>query len=185
MQEAEQPVGAISDPIKDLAKLIPAATRAALEETFRLWHGAYAPEHFKRQAFGRYPDSYAASRKVDKEEWLRRHAGEVARLQKIGQGRRVAEVNPLQKSGRLQQAFLSGSYRFSGSNTRLRVTWPTLPSYATRPNRYSGFRADRALVEVSEREREEMGRVAREWIAAYLKRTLAIQPKTYGRMVIG
>ena len=176
-------MGAIADPIKELTKSLPAATRAALEDTFRYWYGLCAPEHFKRTAFGLYPEDYSESRKTDMEEWKRRHARDLKRLGTWGIGARLGEVNPLVRSGKLQQAFLSGSYRFSGSNTRLRVTWPTLPAYATRPNRYSGFRADRALVEVNESERAQMGMTARERLRWYLN-AITIRPKTYGRIVI-
>jgi len=39
-------MGAIADPILDiLCRLLPRATRAALEATFWYWHRSHAPEH--------------------------------------------------------------------------------------------------------------------------------------------
>ena len=178
-------MGAIADPIRGLVKLIPAATRGALEETFLYWHKAFAPEHFRRGAFGRYPAEYSASRKTDRDEWLRRHASAIARSARKGElGRRLGAVNPLSQSGRLEQAFLSGSYRFGGSMTRLRVTWSTLPGYATRANRFSGFQAAPALVAVSADERENLTRVYAGWLARNLKGPDQIRAKTFGRIVI-
>jgi hypothetical protein len=33
--------------------------KVALEDTFYLWLRNYAPEHFRRSAFSRYPDEYS------------------------------------------------------------------------------------------------------------------------------
>lgn len=179
-------MGAISDPIIAIMhRQIPMATRVALESTFWHWVKHYAPEHFGRSAFSKYPAEYAASRKVDKEEWLRRHAKEVARVGHKGDlGRRITAVNPLQVSGRLSREFLSGSVNFSGSKTRLRGTWKSLPAYATRTNRHSGFVAAKALVVVSEEERQQLAQLYKEWLAWNLRNLIRMSTPTRGRVVI-
>ncbi len=179
-------MGAIADPIIDIMhRQIPLANRVALESTFWHWVRHYGPEHFERSAFSRYSAAYSASRKADKEEWLRRHAKDTARVEKKGElGRRITAVNPLQVSGRLARAFLGGSVAFTGSKTRLRGTWKSLPSYATRPNRHSGFVASGALTSVNEDERQELGRLYGEWLAWNLRNLIRMASPTRGRIVI-
>lgn len=179
-------MGALKDPIMDiLRRQIPLATRSALESTFWHWLRHYAPEHFTRGAFSKYPSTYAASRKIDKAEWLRRHARDVARIARKGDlGRRVTAVNPLSQSGRLERQFLNGTVALSGSATRLRGTWKTLPAYATRLNRYSGFTAARALTDTSEDERRELGRLFKDWLTWNLKNLSRMAMPTRGRLVI-
>jgi len=153
-------MGAIADPILDiLCRLLPRATRAALESTFWYWHRSHAPEHFRRDAFGRYPSEYSPSAKADADRWRARHARDIAR------GYMRAAANLLRESGRLDRAFLGGSILFSGTATRLRARWPALPAYATRPDKHSGFQAARALVAVSEEERVRMTQVYRDWLS--------------------
>jgi len=171
-------MGAIVNEIQKIRlRDIPRATRAALESTFWHWHQAYAPQHFTRGAFGRY-SSYDQSRKSDREEWLRRHARDVAR------GRASRDANPLVRRGKLKSNFLAGTVLFTGSATRLRARWATLPTYATRPNRYSGFQPARALVEVPESEAIEMGRLYREWVTFNLRNLSTVSKRTSGRFVV-
>lgn len=171
-------MGAISEPIRRIRKRdLARATRASLEETFRYWLENYAPAHFRRGAFGRY-DTYAASRKLDLNEWRRRHAEDIARRRADPEGR------PLVRTGKLQQAFLTGSINLGGSNTRLQARWPSLPRYATRPNRYGGFEISRALVEVTEAERVKMSKLFRDWVSFHLRNLDKVAPRSYGRYVI-
>ena len=164
-----------SDPIRALARLIPSATRAALEETFWYWLHNIAPEHFRRAAFGNY-DEYAESRKRDEAEWRRRHPREV----KSGLSRDVA---PLKSSGRLERAFLHGSVMFSAGNKKLTARWPGLPDYVRYWNRYSGFQPSRAITAVSERDQASLERLFREWLNRNLT-TGDIADKTFGQAVL-
>lgn len=160
-----------SDPIRALAKLIPKATRAALEETFWYWLRNIAPDHFRRTAFGRYGE-YADSAKRDEARWRARHPQEMQR----GRNRDVA---PLKVTGALERAFLGGPVFFAGSNLRLTACWPRLPDYAGFLNRYSGFQPFRALLDLSEADRVTLDRLFREWLNRNMM-TGDIADKTYG-----
>ena len=151
---------AVSDPIRELARRIKAATRAGLEETFWYWLRNIAPEHFDREALSRYSE-YTESRKCDRAEWLRRHSREVS---KASGYLKLDEVRPLKTTGRLRQAFLKGPVTFSRNNTILTVTWRGLPRYATYTNRYSGFQPHKAITATTETERANLVQLFRDWL---------------------
>lgn len=157
-------MASVADPIRELARRLPAARRAAIEEVFRWWLANIAPTHFRRDAFGRYAP-YEASRKRDRDEWLRRHARDIAAYRK--RGLRLDEANPLKRTGRLEAAFLRGAFVFGGSSRRLTVRWPGLPRYAAYQNRYSGFQASEALTTLSDHDHETLVVLFREWFARY------------------
>jgi hypothetical protein len=168
-------VSQAADPIRALAKLIPRATRAALEETFWYWLREIAPAHFRRDAFGRY-EEYADSAKRDETQWRQRHARDLAK----GFSR---DVSPLKATGALERAFLSGTVTFTGSNLRLTARWLRLPAYAGYRNRYSGFQPFRALTDLSEADRVTLERLFREWLNRNIT-TGEIADKTYGGGVL-
>lgn len=165
-----------ADPLRAFARMIPAATRAALEECFWYWFRNVAPEHFERDSFGRFRE-YDESAKRDRQEWVRRHAAQIARAKKSGI--RLEEAQPLRVSGRLRTAFLRGPVTFSGGNRRLTAKWPGLPRYATYTNRYSGFQPAKALVAMNEADQVSLTRLFRDWLNRNLL-TGDIAAKTFG-----
>jgi len=161
------PRGRPADPLKKLRRSLPKAQRAALEQVFEHWHRHYAPLHFTREAFRRYPEQYAASGKRT--------------LRTTRQARKFRD--PLYWTGDLEHHFLHGGYFFTGSNKRLRAKWAWLPPYTTMRNR-SGFRKEKALVAVSEQEIDEMAELFHQYVTHHLKDISNLPAKTFGRAVL-
>lgn len=162
-----------SAPIRRLKMTLKRAKREALEDLFGLWLRDYAPQHFTRQAFGRY-EAYSDSAKRNMAEWLRRHKDDIRR------GLKKEDAHPAKESGKLEKAFLHGTQVFSGGMERLSVRWLGLPKYATMRNRYSGFELSKALVDVSESELMEL----KEHFDGLLQKALdktEFRGKSYGR----
>jgi len=161
-------------PIKQMRQTLDRATRSALEDSFRYWHTTFAPQHFRRAAFSRYPLSYAESAKRDQVAYRERHA------EQIDARRQTAD--PLRKSGRFEQAFLSGSYRFGAASKFLHVTWPNLPRHVRLRNPYSGFSVVEAITDVPEHERREMQKIFVAALGQFMEQKFA-RRKSYGRWV--
>lgn len=170
-------MGRPSDPLKQLAKTLPKAIRSSLEEVFELWVRAYAPEHFRRTAFGRYAAAYADSAKRDLRQWRERHARAIA------SGREDATPEPLVDSGRFEAAICSGGYTFSGTNRRLRARFVGVPTYVTSRNRFSSFRPADALLSWTDAEYDTMQQTFHAWIVRFLQQD-DIPAKSYGKAVI-
>ena len=113
--------------IKGFRRKLPKAIRAALEKTFKYWLKTFAPHHFERRAFVRYPDFYQKSYKRTYRSDSRHKSHKILRS-RIRRGDETDK--PLVKTGQLKQKFLHGSYVFGGSNYTLKVKWPGLPDYA-------------------------------------------------------
>jgi len=170
-------MGRPADPLTRLRNSLPKAQRLALETTFRYWHRHFAPLHFAREAFSRYT-GYAESAKRDLGRWLERHAQDIAK------GRADASGAPAVRSGKLEQAFLHGSYIYTGGPRRLRVTWPTVPRHATLRNRYSGFQPASAVTEVAPGELDTLGAVYQGTLDSTLRDLSRLRDKSYGRAVL-
>ena len=118
-----------SKPFRILRKTIKKATRAALEATFKHWLKQYAPSHFERIAFRQYPNfgkNYKSS--FRKGKYYKNSKAYRALAYRISKG--LDTDNPLEKTGKLKDAFLHGTTRFAGSKTNLNVVWTDLPRYA-------------------------------------------------------
>jgi hypothetical protein len=174
--------------IRRVRRKLPKAIRAALERTFQYWLKKYAPTHFSRKAFAKYPE-YRKSYKLpfkrgqrysrSKSASPRDHALAILRW-KIQAGKDTP--SPLRASGALRAAFLHGSYKFTGGNEILNVTWPGLPvySYKYRPGQ---IRKYVALTQASQDEYNAMIVVFEKFLAEEMAK---IDPpsRSYGRVVL-
>jgi len=141
-----------SKDIRKLKKTVPRANREALEDLFYYWLEEFAPYHFTREAFRKYPREYSESAKRNMQEWIERHKEEIER------GKKNKEARPAYESGRLEDEFLRGTHMFGKAMRQLRVKWPSLPRYARIRNKYSGFTLAEALLEINDRELQELQR---------------------------
>lgn len=125
---------------KAFKKKLPKAIRAALEKTFKYWHKTYAPHHFKRQAFSRYPNEYGKSSKKALSQIIKRQIKAGTNTDK-----------PLVKTCRLRSAFLHGTVIYTGNNYDLKANFKSLPDYGYkyRPNQTN---KQKAMVTVNESE---------------------------------
>lgn len=139
-----------SKDIRKLKKTVPRANREALEDLFYYWLEEFAPYHFTREAFRRYPQEYSESAKRNMQQWIERHKEDIER------GKKSDDVRPARETGRLEDEFLRGTHFFGKAMRRLQVRWPSLPRYARFRNKYSGFTLAEALVEISDTELQQL-----------------------------
>ena len=191
---ANHHLGWPSEAIEAFRKQLPVTIRAALERTFEYWYATFAKKHFTRQAFSEYPDSYSKNFKRDFQRGQSR--GKKWRdLSPHENSLRILEINirkgrdtdrPLVKTRQLQEAFLAGSYNFTGSNERLKIIWKGLPKYAYMY--YPGkFNKQQALVDWNDKEKSDMELVFNMFLTDEIKRletTGKTSAKSYGQAVL-
>ena len=175
-------------------KQIPVVIRAALEKTFTYWHENYGPKHFKRSAFQDYPNTFEKNYKKDfqrgqfngkKNKDLSPRERSLKMLYwEIKKGKNTDR--PFVKTGAMEEAFLHGSYNFTGSNENLKINWKGLPKYAYMY--YPGkFNKQQAIVDWNDQEKSQLELVFNMFLTDEINKletTGTATSKSYGRAIL-
>jgi hypothetical protein len=150
-------------------KKFPKMVEIALQKTFKFWLRNYAPRHFERQAFTKYPAEFADNWKKNPEGRRKKRLESSVRY-----GRDTDR--PLVKTGALKQAFINGSFRFDRlpQSSGIRAVWLDLPKYAYMFKYKKGggttFKIQDALVAVADSELLVMGKVFEAYLQEEINR---------------
>jgi hypothetical protein len=164
---------------------IPTVIRAALEKTFTYWHENFGPKHFKRSAFQDYPNTYEKNYKKDfqRNKTSERKSWRTLFWQ-IRKGKNTDK--PFVKTGDMKDAFLYGSYNFTGSNENLKINWKGLPKYAYMY--YPGkFNKQLAIVDWNDSEKSQLELVFNMFLTDEINKletTGTATSKSYGRAIL-
>ncbi len=140
---------AASANIAAFRSVLPSLIREAMENTFKYWFKKYAPKHFTRSAYNRYPDEYKLHFKINLEKFRKRYKRKLERNEQT--------IDPLVATGRLKQEFLAGSYTFGSQYETLKVKWPGLPQYAYKYH-IGHFQKNKALTAVNSIEEDDLAK---------------------------